>query len=388
MPLPPPGWMPDPSQVGLERYWDGQRWTARTRDAHTLIEGPPPAWRAPVEPYRRPEHAAWGTRPNERARASFSLGRVFGAVTAIVAMAAAMVVFDTPLSRALHAQGFLPDGLPSVAVAGTGADGSDWSRPPVAPAVDYPVTGSTDLVRYLEAAMIARQDSIDVAYWTGGTLGSSLVEDAMREALTQNPYVFVDGWQMIAVGDRIVKLEPQYVYDAAETEARQAATASAVDTALTSLNLGALTLTEQVAAIHDYVATAATYDYEAAELINRGVRDLTVARSQEAYGILVAGTAVCNGYAQAFKVIADAAGLEVVTVTGEAWSGPTSGGHAWNRVLIDGRWLVVDVTWDDGGDLTPVPVDYLMVEQGDPALLTRTADQDWAVDASIPSFGG
>ncbi|MDN4484028.1 transglutaminase domain-containing protein [Demequina lignilytica] len=379
--------MPDPSQVGLERWWDGQRWTTRTRDAVTLIEGPPPAWRAPAAPYRAAQRSAWRLQVTEQERASFSLGRVAGTVTAIVVIAALVLVFDTPFSRALHAYGFLPDDALSVVAAADSA-GAVPAAKPVPAVVEHPVTGSTELVRYLEAAMIAREESIDIASWAAGAEGVAAVEDAMLEALTQNPYVFVQGWQTLTLNGRAVSLEPEYVYDAEETRARQDATAAAVDQALAVLDLGALGPADQVTAIHDYVAQAATYDYEAADLINAGERNLQVAQSQEAYGILVAGSAVCNGYAQAFKAIADAAGLEVVTVTGQAWSGPTSGGHAWNRVMIDGRWLVVDATWDDGGDLAPVPDDYLMVEPGDPALITRDADQDWAVDGSIAGFGG
>ena len=95
-----------------------------------------------------------------------------------------------------------------------------------------------------------------------------------------------------------------------------------------------------------------------------------------------------EGVYQYFKAIADAAGLTSVTVTGEAWSGVTTGGHAWNRVLVDGAWLVVDVTWDDGGDPVPADADYLLLPLDAPELGTRAADADWAVDASLAGFGG
>lgn len=52
--------------------------------------------------------------------------------------------------------------------------------------------------------------------------------------------------------------------------------------------------------------------------------------------------AVCSGYAQTFKMMAELAGLEAEYITGTA-----NGEHAWNQVKINGVWYNVDVTWDD-----------------------------------------
>lgn len=56
---------------------------------------------------------------------------------------------------------------------------------------------------------------------------------------------------------------------------------------------------------------------------------------------------VCQGYALTFKMMCEMAGLNVIYVTGEGYSGGAWGGHAWNQVCIDGKWYNVDVTWDD-----------------------------------------
>ena len=56
---------------------------------------------------------------------------------------------------------------------------------------------------------------------------------------------------------------------------------------------------------------------------------------------------VCQGYALTFKMMCEMAGLEVIFVTGEGYSGGAWGGHAWNQVKISGKWYNVDVTWDD-----------------------------------------
>ncbi len=62
-----------------------------------------------------------------------------------------------------------------------------------------------------------------------------------------------------------------------------------------------------------------------------------------AYGALVNGQAVCEGYAKAYAVLCRKIGLSCRTV-----SGTSKGvGHLWNMVKLDGKWYHVDVTWDD-----------------------------------------
>lgn len=70
-------------------------------------------------------------------------------------------------------------------------------------------------------------------------------------------------------------------------------------------------------------------------------------------GVLRRRKAVCSGYARLFSGLAEAAGLEVVEITGKskgfgfAESGQL-GDHAWNAVKIDGQWYLVDTTWGAG----------------------------------------
>ena len=68
------------------------------------------------------------------------------------------------------------------------------------------------------------------------------------------------------------------------------------------------------------------------------------------YGALIDRKAVCQGYAQAYRVLLHFAGIENIMVTG------TAGGenHAWNLVNYGSRnsdeWYHVDVTWNDRED--------------------------------------
>lgn len=357
--LPAAGWYPDPSRIDWERYWDGFAWTQNIRDSNTKVAIGEPAW--------NPQ--PWDGVERRRKRRG-------GATRVLVLTLVLVAVF----AAAGH-QGILPEWVPfRHALVGA---------PPAAPAVEYPVVGSDELVTYLAANMIAQHESIDVTYWANAEeIGRQGVFDAVAEAAIQNPYAFVNGWTY-ATTLAGVKILPDYVYTPAEARQRREDTATAVSVGLAAAGVEDGQPAEKKAKmIHDYVASVATYDDGAAEAITAGDTDSQrVDQSQEAYGILVAGTAVCNGYAEAFQAMALEAGLPSVIVTGEAFSGLTTGAHAWNRVFVDGEWLVVDVTWDDV-DTEYARSDFLLVSPEDPLLDTRDADDEWVVDSEAANFGG
>lgn len=68
-------------------------------------------------------------------------------------------------------------------------------------------------------------------------------------------------------------------------------------------------------------------------------------KSYHAYGALMEGKAVCQGYAFAFKMLCDKAQIPCWVVTGQ-YNEP----HAWNYVYLDGEYYQVDVTLDDGNN--------------------------------------
>lgn len=92
---------------------------------------------------------------------------------------------------------------------------------------------------------------------------------------------------------------------------------------------------EKALVLHDHLALVCEYDYD-------NYRANTIPdESRTAFGALVEGKAVCQGYAAAYQDLCHRVGLECVTVDS------TPMNHAWNLVKIDGVWYHVDVTWDD-----------------------------------------
>ncbi|WP_084127319.1 transglutaminase domain-containing protein [Demequina sp. NBRC 110054] len=381
--LPAPGWLPDPSRLDIERYWDGQSWTPRTRDRVSRLERVPLAevpgrvgaatvrssgwqdtsvWRGGPASSRAPARASG----DSRARGAFVLVSLFLVVVALYgyqrnATDALMSVDTSAQSQATEVQS---------SVSG----------------VSYPVHGNSELSTYIAEGAIAQESRIYVSAFVEDSHFDDAFADAMYEVSVQNPYVFVDSWRWsTSATGAWVSLD--YTYDAEEAERRRVATAQAVDAiAATPAVSGASTQVELVEAIHDAVISATEYDYDVyATLQGANVRS-GPDQGQEAYEALVEGRAVCNGYAQAFQLLADEVGLQSIIVTGEVSDGLTSGGHAWNKVLIDGEWLVVDATWDDLGE-AGASDDYLLLSSDSPRLATRAAGTDWAIDAAISSYG-
>lgn len=100
---------------------------------------------------------------------------------------------------------------------------------------------------------------------------------------------------------------------------------------------------EKELALHDYLVTHCKYS---ANLDTSSKSDI-----YRAYGALVNGDAVCNGYAEAMQLLLHCAGVPSKFVIGRAKnSGDEWIDHAWNLVQIDGQWYHMDATWND-----PVP---------------------------------
>ena len=98
-----------------------------------------------------------------------------------------------------------------------------------------------------------------------------------------------------------------------------------------------------VESVHNYLCNTIYYpDLNTSEYIGN---------AHDAYGALVEKTAVCQGYAEAFKIICDYYKIPCVTIYGEGVTTSGSGAHMWNAVQMDdGLWYFIDATWNDQTD--------------------------------------
>jgi len=106
---------------------------------------------------------------------------------------------------------------------------------------------------------------------------------------------------------------------------------------------------EKTRAIYVWITKNVKYDYPS---IKRGIKaDEAWAKKQSPRTVLRSKKAVCQGYSNLFKAMADEAGLEAIFVGGKSKhpSGKVNRiGHAWNAVKVDGKWQLIDATWGAG----------------------------------------
>lgn len=75
---------------------------------------------------------------------------------------------------------------------------------------------------------------------------------------------------------------------------------------------------------------------------------LNAENEHNAYGAIVNGKAVCDGYSKAFQYLLYQRGIQSTVVEGEVVQSDGSFmGHAWSLVRIDGKYYYTDVTHDD-----------------------------------------
>ncbi len=92
---------------------------------------------------------------------------------------------------------------------------------------------------------------------------------------------------------------------------------------------------EKALAVHDYLVAHTEYD-QAAVSQGKGLWST-------AYGCLVNGMAVCQGYSQAFQLLMNRLGIECGICFGRA----KEEDHAWNYINLNHQYYWIDVTWDD-----------------------------------------
>ncbi|HEX3022061.1 MAG TPA: Ig-like domain-containing protein, partial [Lachnospiraceae bacterium] len=112
-----------------------------------------------------------------------------------------------------------------------------------------------------------------------------------------------------------------------QTKAEIVAFLNKADEIIASVTTPGMTPLEIERALHDYICTHTVY---------------TLGINQGAYGILVLGKGSCNAYADAMNLLLNRAGIYCIKVHG--YYGTLA--HAWNIVMIDGKYYQLDVTWD------------------------------------------
>ena len=132
----------------------------------------------------------------------------------------------------------------------------------------------------------------------------------------------------------VVEFKPQYVISAEALPEAKAKFNSAISNILAKMD-SSLSEYEKEKYLHDTLASMVTY--EEGE------------NAHNAYGAIVEGKAVCEGYAEALQCLLHASNIQSLIVLGSSVNPSTNQeeGHAWNMVRIDNRYYHTDLTWND-----------------------------------------
>ena len=248
------------------------------------------------------------------------------------------------------------------------------------PNVPYKINASNPMTEFIAANMLNGEKFIDVSAFITPS-NPILPKDAYNEAVSQNPYILLhaSGTYTYVSDLRIFVID--YDQERDSMMAEQKKMDEEVKRVVASVVKPGMSDREKVKALNDYVVDRTVYNYTAYQRIDDPSSVRQFRNSWTPSGVLFDKSAVCGGYAEAFKVLADAAGLESVYVTGTV----NGNGHAWNKVKVDGKWRIVDTTWNDTGEKSNDKWLLITEEEAD-KLRVNQEDKDWMADALIPSY--
>lgn len=138
---------------------------------------------------------------------------------------------------------------------------------------------------------------------------------------------------------------------------------------------------DKARAIHEYVANLIHYDLDYANHLSPS----TYVTAEEVFDKEIA---VCEGYSNLTIALLRSVGIPAIFVEGYAlgingnasdWDrvDKTSSNHAWVEAYVDGRWIVMDPTWDskntfEGGKKTEMKSDFYRFFDMSPEMLAST----------------
>lgn len=188
----------------------------------------------------------------------------------------------------------------------------------------------------------------DAGYYPTGqiSLPAKLTEAQIRVTLTafqdDHPEVFwiANAYSYGYQGDRTI-LQLYSVLPQGDCSAAVSAFNAKVQSIVQSIPAG-LNEFDREEYLFDYLTEHCVYAYDATAAV-----DQSQWRAYTAYGALLAGSAVCEGYSRAMLLLAGYAGLPSLLIRGMSDGVP----HMWNGIRIDGNWYHLDATWCDSTKL-------------------------------------
>lgn len=220
--------------------------------------------------------------------------------------------------------------------------------------VTDPIFQGSELSQYLGRNMIYGANIIDLSNFD--ITSKTYLDDQLMEAMYQNPLISRFQYSYYDVNKKLLYIE--YVEVDSVRSAKQEATRQAIRQVSSAIIKPGMSDWDKVFTINQWIIDHTTYNHEASNVLEQydGYVDSSSYAAyfdaNSAYGVFALGTVVCEGYAYAFDLLAEAAGLNSIVVTGNLIDSRNTGfsSHAWNKVQVNGSWVIVDSTNNDMGN--------------------------------------
>lgn len=116
---------------------------------------------------------------------------------------------------------------------------------------------------------------------------------------------------------------------------------------------------EKALSIFDWISVNTQYDYTKYTIAN-GYSSIVAnyPHSLPCFyleGVFITGYSVCDGFSKAYSLMCNMIGIDCIRIVGDAVTSSGTGGHAWNKVLLDkdttddipAQYYIVDITWTE-----------------------------------------
>ncbi|MGL5259184.1 MAG: transglutaminase domain-containing protein [Lachnospiraceae bacterium] len=166
------------------------------------------------------------------------------------------------------------------------------------------------------------------------TLNTELLDKVFQYVFMDHPEIFyTNGYTVTkySVKDEIQELgyKASYIYSEEEKIEREKKISEQVNQILNNVPQGSSDY-EKVKYVYETIILSTEYVLDAPD-------------NQNICSIFLTKQSVCQGYAKATQYLLNRMGVSTIIVSGEV----NGEGHAWNIVLVEGKYYHVDTTWGD-----------------------------------------
>ena len=247
-----------------------------------------------------------------------------------------------------------------------------------------------DAATYINQKMLLREENISFIYRTTAYESESFqaeLRDTIYMAedwnMESNPrsgdYLRfqMGGWRwtgrIAQYGENDFRITVNLTVSYYTTYAMEQVVNSKLSEVMQGLNLASLSEVQKIKAIYDYICSHVTYDDD-----NLGNVDYKIQFT--AYGALIDGTSVCQGYAVLFYRMCREAGIDARIIAGIG----NGGRHAWNIVKLGNVYYNVDSTWDASWYEAGLPYAWFLQSPGD--FDDHLRDNDYTTDEFMARY--